>query len=163
MTNSIHLRILSLAVIVFLSCNSAVNEYQLTRNYQPDDAELYRAIITQDSLFFDAYNHCDEKLEDYASFYMDDVEFYHDKGGLTTSKKELVESTRMYVCGKVTRELVKGSVEVYPIPGYGAIEIGLHKFHNASEPNHEPHISRFTIVWKQEDDVWKIAKVISLH
>jgi hypothetical protein len=37
MTNSIHLRILLLAVIIFFSCNAAVNEYQLTRNYQPDD------------------------------------------------------------------------------------------------------------------------------
>ena len=80
-----------------------------------------------------------------------------------TSKKEIVESTKKYVCGKVTRELVKGSIEVYPIKDYGAIEFGLHKFHNSQEPNNIPEPARFTIIWKKENDDWKITKVISLH
>jgi hypothetical protein len=41
-----------------------------------------------------------------ADFYADDIEFYHDQGGLTTSKKEILESIRRNICGKVTRVLV---------------------------------------------------------
>lgn len=135
----------------------------LTKNYKPDDAELYKTIVSLDSAFFGAYNTCDVNLETYADFYTDDVEFYHDKGGFTNSKAELVESTRKFICGKVTRELIKGSIEVYPIANYGAVEMGLHRFHNNTEPKHKPTVGRFTIVWKKEADTWKIAKVISLH
>ncbi|ESU19829.1 hypothetical protein FEDK69T_30850 [Flavobacterium enshiense DK69] len=116
-----------------------------------------------DSAFFEAYNNCNKDLNKYSSFYSDNIEFYHDKGGFMNSKQEIVEGTKKYVCGKVTRELVKGSIEVYPINNYGAIEIGLHKFHNKEEPNGIPKIGRFTIVWKKENGEWKITKVISLH
>jgi hypothetical protein len=51
-----------------------------------------------------------------------------------TSKQDIIDATKRNICGKVTRELVKGSVEVYPIKNFGAIEIGLHKFHNNQEP-----------------------------
>jgi hypothetical protein len=47
-----------------------------------------------------------------------------------TSKKDIINATKKNICGKVTRELVKGSIEVYPVKDFGAIEIGLHKFHN---------------------------------
>jgi hypothetical protein len=42
-----------------------------------------------------------------------------------TSKQGIL-MRRKNICGKVTRELVKGSIEVYPIKDYG-VEIGLHK------------------------------------
>jgi len=44
-------------------------------------AELEKAIATLDAALFDAYNRCD--LEKFASFLADDVEFYHDKAGVT--------------------------------------------------------------------------------
>ncbi len=154
----------SLIVCIFvLGCSSNKNTYRITKNYQPADVELHKTIVSLDSAFFEAYNTCDVNLETFANFYTDDVEFYHDNGGFTNSKTDLVESTKKYICGKVTRELVKGSVEVYPIPNYGAIEMGLHMFHNNTEPNHKPSVGRFTIIWKKEEDIWKIAKVISLH
>ncbi len=156
--------ICTLSVALLLSsCSSPQNSYRLTKNYRPDDPALYKTILALDSAFFEAYNTCDINLDRYSAFYTEDIEFYHDKGGFANSKQEIVESTKKYVCGKVTRELVKGSVEVYPVPGYGAIEIGLHKFHNREEPDHKPHIGRFTIIWRQETGEWKIAKVISLH
>ena len=154
---------LFLLSLVLLSCSSTPNIYQLTKNYKPDDVALYNTIVKLDSTFFDAYNSCDTKLKEYSQFYSDSLEFYHDKGGFMNSKKEIVEGTKNNVCGKVRRELVKGSIEVYPIKDYGAIEIGLHKFINKEEPNNTPKIARFTIIWKKENNDWKITKVISLH
>ncbi len=155
--------LLFLIAILLSACSSESNIYKNTQNYKPDDQELYNTIIRLDSIFFNAYNTCDSNLEKYSSFYAEDVEFYHDKSGLSNSKKEIVEGTKNNVCGKVTRELVKGSIEVYPINNYGAIEIGLHKFHNKLEPNNIPKPARFTIIWKKEGNDWKIKKVISLH
>jgi len=59
--------------------------------------------------------------------------------------------------------LVEGSIEVYPIKDYGAIEIGYHKFYNNQEPNAKPNASKFIMVWKNEEEKWFISKVISLH
>lgn len=155
--------ILLLLTALFISCSHKSNTYRLTKNYKPDDLELYKTIVALDSAFFETYNTCDVNLEKYSSFYSEDIEFYHDGGGYTNSKKEIVDGTKKNVCGKVTRELVKGSIEVYPIKDFGAIEIGLHKFHNSQEPNSVASVARFTIIWKKINNDWKIVKVISLH
>ena len=123
--------------------------------------ELYETILKLDSTFFAAYNTCD--INKQQAFYSDSIEFYHDKAGLETSRKAILESTQKYVCGKVTRELVIGSVEVSPIPGYGAVELGSHMFHNNQEKNDKPRPSKFVIIWKNTKGKWTITRVISLH
>lgn len=150
-------------VFFLVGCSTGSNVYGITKNYKPDDVQLYQTILALDSAFFANYNTCKVNLEQYASFYADDIEFYHDNGGLTNNKQALVDGTQKNICGKVTRELVKGSIEVYPIKDYGAVEIGLHKFHNSQEPKAKSKVGRFTIIWKKLPDGWKIAKVISLH
>ena len=144
-----------LAVTAFLTIN--VNAQS---EYVPDSPELYREIVKMDSIFFTAYNNCD--IETQASFYSDTIEFYHDKGGLETSKKKILESIKNNVCGKVTRILVKGSIEVYPIAGYGAVEMGLHKFHNRVE-NSTSDPAKFVVIWRNRNNKWQITRVISLH
>ncbi len=122
---------------------------------------LYKTIIKLDSIFFHAYNTCDIATQE--KFYSDSIEFFHDKGGLSNSKKEIIEGTKKFICGKVTRELIKGSIEVSPIPGYGAVELGSHQFHNNQEKDAKPHPSKFVIVWRNTKGKWSITKVISLH
>jgi hypothetical protein len=134
---------------------------QETEAYKPDSQELFDTIAQQDSVFFTAYNKCD--LDKQAFYYDDSIEFYHDKGGLMTSKQELIDATKKNICGKVTRELVEGSLEVYPIKDYGAIEIGLHKFYNNLEPDAISHASKFIIFWQHKNNEWKIKRVVSLH
>jgi hypothetical protein len=129
--------------------------------YKPDSQELYDAIVLQDSIFFTAYNNCD--MDKQTAYFDDSLEFYHDKGGLSTSKQGVLDAIKKNICGKVTRELVKGSIEVYPIKDYGAVEMGLHKFHNKEEPNSIPHASKFILLWQNKNGVWKIKRVISLH
>ncbi|MDZ4714739.1 MAG: nuclear transport factor 2 family protein [Cytophagales bacterium] len=145
--------------IMLLSCNSG--KEKLHEEYVPEDKELYEAVVAIDKLFFDAYNRCD--LDVQAGIYSDSIEFFHDQGGLSTSKQDILDATRKNICGKVTRELVPGSVEVYPIKNYGAVQTGLHKFYNKEEPDAESKPSKFIVVWKNEGGTWKMAKVISLH
>ena len=124
-------------------------------------SELYQTVSKLDSTFFQAYNNCNLTRQE--TFYSDHIEFFHDKSGLETSKKKILANTKKYICGKVTRELVKGSIEVSPLPGYGAVELGVHMFHNNQEKNDKPHSSKFVIIWKNSNGNWTITKVISLH
>jgi ketosteroid isomerase-like protein len=149
---------------IFLSaCSSKQNSLcEDMKNYKPVSQELYDSIVNMDSIFFNAYNNCD--LETQTAIYSDSIEFYHDQGGLMTSKQAMIDATKKNICGKVTRELVKGSVEVYPIKGYGAVEMGLHKFHNNTEKEGTPsHASKFIVIWQHRNNEWKMTRVISLH
>jgi hypothetical protein len=154
------------AISILLIPAAALQAQQITGSsvipaYNAPDPALHAEIAIMDSLFFDAYNRCDIALQ--ARIYATDIEFYHDKGGLSTSKSDILASTEKNICGKVTRKLVDGSLEVYPIANYGAVEIGYHKFFNNQEPDAPSHPSKFIIIWKKDADRWQITKVISLH
>ena len=117
--------------------------------------------LEMDSIWDDSYNHC--KMEVQEQIISEDLEFYHDNGGLLTSKTKLIAALKNNICGKVTRELLKGSIEVYPIKDYGAVEMGYHRFHNINDTNQNSHFARFVHIWKKENGAWKITRVISLH
>jgi len=129
--------------------------------YIPVSVELFDTIAKLDSLYFDTYNNCN--LEMMSTLMSDNIGFYHDKGGLSTSKSEILESIKKNICGKVTRTLAKGSIEVYPIYNYGAVEIGYHSFHNNAEPDAPSKDSKFIVIWQRDNGNWKMTRVISLH
>ena len=124
----------------------------------PDD--LFRAVALQDAALFDAYNRCD--LEKFASFFVDDVEFYHDQGGVTLGRQNLTDSVKKNICGKVTRELVPGTLQVHYMKGYGAVEMGVHRFHHPGHDDTEGvGEGQFIHLWQYKDGAWKITRVIS--
>jgi ketosteroid isomerase-like protein len=150
------------SITTSVCCAQKNKSKETAYKYIPDNLELYNTIVAMDSTFFQAYNTCD--LDKQAIIYSDNIEFYHDKGGLMTVKQELLDGTKQNICGKVTRELVKGSIEVYPIKDFGAIEMGVHKFHKNTEKADTPsHASKFIIFWKKDTNNWTITKVVSLH
>ena len=123
-------------------------------------AELDKAIASLDAALFDSYNRCD--LEKFATFFADDVEFYHDQGGVTLGKEKLTESVKKNICGKVTRELVPGTLQVHHMKGYGAVEMGVHRFHRPGHEDTEPvGEAKFIHLWQYKDGAWKITRVIS--
>jgi ketosteroid isomerase-like protein len=125
--------------------------------------ELYREIFQADSALFDASNNCDSAA--YKKFFADDLEFYHDIGGLSVGRKIEMQGFRE-MCARgshIRRELVKGSLEVYPIKNYGAIEIGIHRFFHTNSGQQEKLSGtyKFIHVWHKKDDQWEISRVIS--
>ena len=155
-----HSIFLSLAVFAIVVLTSFMPVFVF-----PDDEDtptsLYDSIATMDAMWEDAYNNC--KLDVMEELISEDLEFYHDQGGLMTSKQKLNEALKNNICGKVTRQLKEGSLEVYPIKGYGAVEMGLHAFHNKKEPGLQVHYSKFVHIWKRDNGKWRITRVISLH
>ena len=150
-----------LTLLYFLTACCMQTQAQDVYKYVPQSKELYNVIVHMDSAYFNAYNSCD--MDAQARIYADSIEFYHDKGGLTTSKQALLDAIKNNICGKVTRELVPGSIEVYPIAGFGAVEMGLHRFINHAEGDLRSKPDKFIVVWKQKGDQWQITRVISLH
>jgi Domain of unknown function (DUF4440) len=148
------------ALLLFF-CFLIFGFYGFAQADDPAHASALRdSIVHMDSLMFGAYNRCDVKV--FADCVSEDMEFYHDRGGLTTSKKMIVEGLKNNICGKVRRELKPGSLEIYEIPGYGAVEMGMHRFHNLVE-NSTSNYSKFVQLWKRENGQWRLTRVISLH
>ena len=128
---------------------------------QQPDKQLYRDIIRMDSIYFDAYNRCD--MQKQAAIYADSLEFYHDGSGLETSKAKLLAAIKENICGKVTRVLVPGSIEVYPLPGFGAVEIAQHQFINHAQNDLLSKPDKFVVVWRYRNKQWQITRVFFLN
>lgn len=135
---------------------------------KPARGEL-EAVTSLDSLFWEHYNNCN--VEAMRSFFTDNIEFYHDKGGvingmenfLTTSKKNLCSNENF----RLRREAVPGTVNVFPMKDgdklYGAILSGQHVFYiveNGKEPRLDG-LARFTHLWMKTESGWKMSRVLS--
>jgi hypothetical protein len=126
------------------------------------DAALFKTVSALDTAVFDSFNHCSDpaQLKLHASFFAPDVEFYHDKGGVTWTRQDMLANTAKNVCGNFRRELVEGSLRVYPIKDYGAIELGTHRFCQFKSNDCEG-IADFVVIWTHQNDEWKITRVMS--
>ena len=121
--------------------------------------ELDKTIAALDADLFDSYNRCD--LQKFSTFFVDDVEFYHDQGGLTLGQEKLTESIKNNICGgDVRRELVPGTLQAHYMKGYGAVEIGVHRFLHPKS-NNPTGEGRFIHLWQYKDGAWKITRAIS--
>ncbi len=59
--------------------------------------QLTTTIQALDTALFDAYNRCD--LPRFSALVADDVEFYHDHGGIPLGNAALTDSIRKNICG----------------------------------------------------------------
>ncbi len=134
-------------------------------NQNQDTKSLKIKILELDTQFWKSYNTCD--ISTFKTFFVDDFEFYHDKDGLTSGLPKLIKSVENSLCNKdnprVRREVVKGSVNVYPLNNYGAIITGEHVFYVSENDEEEQlsQIAKFTHVWQHTNEEWKMTRVLS--
>ena len=124
--------------------------------------DLSQIVAELDGAVFEAFNHCADpaQLARHAAYFDAGVEFYHDNGGVTWTRDEMIGRTRENVCGKYQRRLVPGSLKVYPIRGYGAIAQGEHTF-CATGGDDCGGMADFTMVWREQEGRWQITRVLS--
>jgi len=134
-------------------------------------SELFNTLKTNDSLLFQVgFNTCD--LAQFENLMADDLEFYHDKSGITNSFSQFKDVMKAGICNssspfKVRRELVEGSLEVFPLYDngvlYGAIQMGEHRFFekNMNQPEKAGSIAKFTNLWILENNQWKLKRILS--
>ena len=121
---------------------------------------LYKEIAHMDSALFNAFNN--RNIDQFKNLFAEDLEFYHDKGGLTNYQHTVdFLKTTDSLNNHLKRELVKGTLEVYPIPGYGAMEIGEHTFCHLENGKQDCGTFKFVHIWKKTNGEWKITRVVS--
>jgi hypothetical protein len=123
---------------------------------------LTAEIRAVDTAMFGAFNTCDQpgQLDRYRAFYAPDIEFYHDNGGLMVGLADQREATRKNVCGHFSRELLPGTLQVYPIKDFGAVSRGSHRFCQFDTGRCAGEAD-FLILWKRTAEGWKATRVVS--
>lgn len=129
----------------------------------PKDDPLYVTAKSLDAELFNAYNQCE--LAELEGLVSEDLEFYHDLGGLMQGRKPFIDAINANICHKVERQLIEDSLEIYPLNGYGFIEKGVHTFCNKTETpicqdptNGE---GKFFMLWQKTETGYKLTRVIS--
>ena len=133
-----------------------------SKHYSPVSKDLYDSIAYLDSVFFNAFN--TRNLDKLEAFLSDNLEFYHDLGGVTNYDQNIEAFKRTFESERnVRRELIRSTLEVYPIKDYGAVETGIHRFYAAEKGQQEKLSSeaKFVQVWQKKDGRWKITRIIS--
>jgi Domain of unknown function (DUF4440) len=136
----------------------------------PNGAALTEAVRAADAKLFTLFfTGCDP--EQLSSMVTETLEFYHDKGGLTASSgpdfvgqyAKSCEARKAPDAWRSRRELVTESLQVDPVPGFGAMEVGEHLFYERRGDGPERLVGRagFAMVWQWTDGIWKLHRVLS--
>ena len=122
--------------------------------------ELFNEIARMDSLLSAAFN--TQNLDQLRRLFTSDLEFYQDNEGLALYSQTINDFRKMFEQGnKIRRELVKSTLEVYPIKDYGAIEIGVHKFCHVENGKEDCGTFKFVHIWQKKGGEWKISRIVS--
>lgn len=135
-----------------------------------EHSEVYKTLKANDSLLFDrSFNKCETQYLDL--LIAEDFEFYHDIGGVESSKEGFIKTMKNGICNPKNtttsrRELVPGSLEVFPLKNngeiYGALQNGIHKFFETNNGKEVAgSIAKFSHLWLLEDGKWLLKRVIS--
>jgi ketosteroid isomerase-like protein len=135
-------------------------DQQAAKKKAATSGELFDKIARMDGAIFDAFDGHD--VDRLMSMFTDDLEFYHDTGGLTNYQQSKENFAKVFAgTPDIRRDLVRGSLEIYPIKDYGAIEIGEHVFCHKENGKDDCGTFKFAMVWRKTDDSWKVSRVIS--
>lgn len=136
----------------------------------PTGKALAEAIAAADAEFFRRFfNLCE--LAGLNSAITPDFEFYHDKHGLVATDGPTFVALITKDCAskqapdawRSRRELVAGTLKVWPIGAWGAVEQGEHLFYERKGNGPERKVGRaaFTHVWEYKAGTWRLARVLS--
>jgi hypothetical protein len=157
---------LILPIAVWIAVATLATSAAAVSNDEPNEKRaadpLFDTLSALDAAVFDAFNNCSspEQLQKHASYFAPDVEFYHDTGGVTWSRQEMLANTEKNACGKFRRELVPGTFKVFPIKDFGAMELGSHRFCQFAGGKCEG-MADFVMVWSNRNGNWQITRVLS--
>ncbi len=146
-------------ILPFLLASSLLAAQQFPTNAaKPGDA-LHEEIVKLDARMFDAFNSC--KLDEFAATLDENVEFYHDQSGLTLGATKVADAVKANICGKARRELVAGSLTVYPMRDFGALYTGRHRFYPPAVGKGPTGVAQFIHLARKVNGTWKVTRVLS--
>jgi hypothetical protein len=95
------------------------------------------------------------------SLFATDLEFYHDTQGVQNYEAVSAGFRSLFASSSDIRRERVGALEVYPVRGYGAIEVGAHRFCHTERGRRDCGTFKFVQLWRHDTSGWKIARVVS--
>ncbi|MEQ1542560.1 MAG: nuclear transport factor 2 family protein [Novosphingobium sp.] len=137
----------------------------------PEGPALTAELVAADDRFFTAFFGTTCQPDVVRSLIADDFEMYHDKGGVVATNADQFMADYAKNCAaraapdawRSRRELVPESLIVNPVPGFGAIEDGDHRFYERQGDGKErlAGTAHFTQLWQKSESGWKLKRVFS--
>ena len=124
-----------------------------------------QAVRAADARYWQAFNRCD--FDAMGELLAADVEFYHDKTGLTAGRQAVLDSLRNGPCAnpqrKLRREGVDAAERFNPLAGGFALLSGMHRFYatDAGKPERLDGQAEFSVVWQSIDGHWRMRRILS--
>jgi len=136
----------------------------------PTGGDLRTAVAAADAALFKTFfEQCEPAKFD--GMLTPDFEMYHDRDGVVAhdSKAMVVLYTKQCEAKKAPdawrnrRELIASSLNVEPVPGFGAIEEGDHLFYERQGDGPEKLVGRahFVQLWQLTPTGWRLSRVFS--
>jgi ketosteroid isomerase-like protein len=162
MTRSLAISVILLVAAFVLTAAAQDPEQAAKKKQKAMSGELYETIAALDAQVFAAFNAHD--LERLMAMFTEDLEFYDDggNGGAKTYAQVKEDFAKVFKnVPDLRRELVPGTVEVYPLKGYGAIQVGEHRFCHEENGKQDCGVTKFSMVWRKSGETWKLARILS--
>ena len=136
---------------------------------QVTNDNLEASVRQFDDEYWKAFNACEVQKQ--TRMNAQDIEFYHDVGGVMRGRASFAETTAKNICGRkdwrLRRAEVPGTVKFYPLRSngnvYGAVVSGEHYFYHTNKGHAETleGKARFTHTLLLNDGQWQVARVLS--
>ena len=155
---------LSLTILLAASATISAQDAEqqaAAKKKKATSGELFETIARADAAVFDTFNAHD--VTRLMAMFTDDLEFYDDGDGAPKGAGQVKEDFGKLFASvpDLRRELVPGTMEVYPLAGYGAIEVGEHRFCHEENGKADCGTTKFSMVWRHVGDKWKLSRVLS--
>ncbi|WP_296616321.1 nuclear transport factor 2 family protein [Sphingomonas sp.] len=136
----------------------------------PTGRDLRTAVAAADAALFKTFfEECEPAKLD--AMLTPDFEMYHDRDGVVARDGKAMVALYTKQCEakkapdawRSRRELVADSLNVEPVPGFGAIEEGNHVFYERKGDGPEKLVGRahFVQLWQMTSSGWRLSRVLS--
>ena len=125
-----------------------------------EEPSLRDTVLALDKQLFNAFNERD--VDTFKRMFDEDIEFFHDIGGLSDYDQAITNTAQLFERDTgLTRELLLDTVSIYPVPDFGAIQVGKHRFCHPENGVMDCGTFDFLHIWRQQEDSWTLVRVVS--
>lgn len=150
-----HKQVFLAAVLVAIAASVAVNNLAAQKS-----GPLFDEIARLDSLQFKAFN--TRNLDGLMEYFDTTLELYQDNTGVRNYDQTKQAFGGLFKMDYLlTRKLIPGTMEVYPIKDYGAIETGEHTFSHTEGGQLQVGTFKFMQIWQKKDGAWRVTREIT--
>ncbi|GAC1423002.1 MAG: hypothetical protein NVS9B7_21190 [Flavisolibacter sp.] len=144
--------VLLLAFFYSSNAHKSREDKDVHKKYAPTSGLLYHEIAHLDVLQFAAFN--SKNIDQLKLFFDSTLELYQDNVGFRNYRETVKAFTNLFKMKYVlTRKLVLGSMEVYPIKGFGAIQTGRHTFSHIENGQLQKATFKFMQIWQKKEGI----------